>query len=145
MRRVQFDLINGAYPDDMAHFESTKLHKSIDKWVGQYSGSDPTIEDYTGPWPIITEWPPVDTLPWMRNDLGETAEFASRAYAAVSTNNKAIDVGVFLDAIRDRMTDVIITSDSQYEAGVNLLYEVGIIDESKAIHLLSLGGHTLPT
>lgn len=52
MRRVQFDLVNGAYPDDRSHFKNTKLHKSIDKWIGQYSGEDTNIEDYTGPWPV---------------------------------------------------------------------------------------------
>lgn len=145
MRRVQFDLVNEEFPDSREAFKNTGYYQSLGKYVGWYSGSDDSIEDYTGPWPVIAIEKSLPTLPWLREDLGEAGEFAARAYAAVSTNQYSTDVGVFLDAIRDRMNDVIIVTDSQYEAGINLLYQVGIIDEDKAIYLLSLGDHTLPS
>ena len=56
MRLVQFDLAfqSGTqkiqYPDDVSFFRNTQVVGT--KVVGEYSGSDETIPDYTGEWPI---------------------------------------------------------------------------------------------
>jgi len=90
--------------------------------------------------PEVISYP---TLDWLRNELGESAEFATRAYGLDASKPNYIDVHVFMDAIRDRINDNLIVSDAQYKAGIELIHAVGMIDQTKAEVLLALGGHTL--
>lgn len=117
-----------------------------DGFYCEYLGDTP--ENWTEFIPAPDEEPEkpilaINTREWLRSHLGTAAEMATRAYGLDSANAQYIQVQVFMEAIRDRMGDVLYVSDDDYKNGVSLIYSVGIIDQDNAERLLALGGHTL--
>jgi len=139
--------------EDPSLFSGSRFDESGTGLVCAYSGeSDSSV------WPDYVDTRPSDpvemnTLGWLRNELGTSAEMAARAYGLDSANSQCIQVQVFMEAIRDRIGDVLIVSDSDYEAGIRLIHLVGIlgtdqgdpdsVSDAEAERLLTLGGFTL--
>lgn len=123
-----------------------KTRKVDGSLIGEYDVDGPAdttlLPAYGGTWPLDDGRDTtiaIPTIDWLRDHLGEDAEYAARVIADSNSGIKA-----FIQMIDTRMNDDLIVSDPLYETGILLLESSGAINDTNGdvTDLLALGGYT---